>query len=585
MSHLQLPRLHFRGDFQTNVPTCNNDSIASVFPAEKFVDSALVGVDMKGMDDPTFMKWLRQIAPNFGIRAGWNLYGDGTCGFLNATVHSAQPAGANLITDPTADPIINASVDLLGAVLGSPVMVDLDPEGTLGTQIFCDQFSLVRNDLSIIGQPVRFCSRFLVERNLGAGGFTAYSATWYAAIPPGQMTISPGASPTLDSFRQAVANGAGLFVAFCTYLLDYRISDEQLAQDFALNRPTTNPAVGKLIGTLGTWDPREMATIPIGRRLNTAGTLMQDHAEYHFKPAIASVDHARKIVSLDMMHAVPELDNTLTKVNVGKLKLTLTTTTPAGTQTSDVGEVAYDRAAYELQSGVVDVPYPANLDASIDGGRLSLVQSDTGLALLDELGPTVETDDRCTYLQVNESATLGLRHLVKGQAPTAAATIRITQYVTSNRAFTPATPATAVLAVPDHVDLAADGTGEVPIKAVQPGTCVLAFLPPGEPADSRQFFCNVRVLPLDNYDAVPDSQLTFALIYKEVLRYYYLLYPAMNARINLGNEASVRIKAQFILDRTDKSTWDGSSYMPVTRDLSDGKRKLLTRWCQKVLGG
>jgi hypothetical protein len=583
MSHLQLPRLHFRGDFQTNVPTCNNDDIASALPNEKFVDSALIAVDTKGMDDPTFVKWLRQSAPPFGIRAGWNLYGDGTCGFLNVAVHSAQPAGAALITDPAADPVINASVDLLGTVLGSPVMVDLDPEGTLGTQIFCDQFSLARNDLSIIGQPVRFCSRFVVQRNLGVGGFTAFSATWYAAIRPSAMTISAGASPTFDSFRKAAANGAGLFVAFCTYLLAPRISNDQLAQDFALNRSTANPAFGKVLGTLGIWDPKEMATIPIGRRLNPAGTLMQNHAPFQLNPAIASIDHARRVVSVDLMHAVPELDSTLTKLNVGKIKMALTTTTANGTQSNDLGEVPYDRAAYELQSGVVDVPYPANLDAAIDAGQLSLVQSDTGLTLLDELGPTVETDSRCTYLQLNESAALALQYLLKGRAPTAAATVRIAQYLTSNRAFSPATAATAVLDLPDHVDLAA-GTGQVPIKAIRPGTCVLAFLPPGEPDDSIQFFCNVRVLPQDNYDAVPDDQLNFALIYKEVLRYYYLLYPAMNARINLSSEIAVRIKAQFILDRTDKNTWDNSSYMPITRELSDGKRKLLTRWCTKVLG-
>jgi hypothetical protein len=112
--------------------------------------------------------------------------------------------------------------------------------------------------LVVVAMVLTIASGFLLARlfrqNAGYGALA------------GAGTAICGASATLDSFRNAAARGAGLLVAFCTYLLAPRISQNQLAQDFALNRPTTNPAFGKVIGTLGIWDPSEMATIPIGRR-------------------------------------------------------------------------------------------------------------------------------------------------------------------------------------------------------------------------------------------------------------------------------------------------------------------------------
>jgi hypothetical protein len=580
MSHLLLPRLHFRGEFRTDVTTCNNDDIASAFPAQQFVDSAQVKVDTFGMDDAAFAKWLREMAPPFGIRAGWNLYGDCSCGFVDAKVHGAHPAGGSLILDPAVDPIVHAAVELRHAV-----MVDLDPEGTLGTQIFCDEFSLFKsNELSIVAQPARLHSRFIARRNLGTGGFTAFAACWFAAIRPDRMTISAGASATLDSFRTAHAAGAGLFLAFCIYLLAPRISQQQLALDFAVKRPTHNPALGKVIGTLGVWRPHEMTTVPVGRRLNPGITLQHDHVPYQFNAAVAAIDKGRRVISLDMVNTVPETDEALNKVNIGALTLTLISSGSTGPERHDIADIAYDRPAYERQAGLVDVPYAAALDPLIDAGRLALVQASTGAIVLDEIDATVETDDRCVYLQVNDTTTIALRLHVKGAAAPNPATVLVKQYVTSNRSFSPATSASAVVAAPDQIALPSGRAGAISVKAIRPGTCLLAFLPPGEGADSLQFFANLRVLPTDNYDGVPDKELTFQLIYQEVLRYYHLLYPAMSEVFDLSNELNVTVRAQFIRDRIAKAKWDRSSYMPISRDLSDGKRKLLERWCDKILG-
>jgi hypothetical protein len=53
----------------------------------------------------------------------------------------------------------------------------------------------------------------------------------------------------------------------------------------------------------------------------------------------------------------------------------------------------------------------------------------------------------------------------------------------------------------------------------------------------------------------------------------------MFVRLAFQNEAIAKQNASNIRQFIDKSTWNSTSYMPVSRDLSDGKRKLLQRWC------
>jgi hypothetical protein len=101
---------------------------------------------------------------------------------------------------------------------------------------------------------------------------------------------------------------------------------------------------------------------------------------------------------------------------------------------------------------------------------------------------------------------------------------------------------------------------------------------------ARDPYVSVRVLPADDYAHVGDDELTFGLVYKEVLRYYHLLHPAMSRVLDLSDERVMTAVAGTLLQRTDPAAWLGARYMPRTRDLSAGKRRLLERWCRKVTG-
>ncbi|MDA1018289.1 MAG: hypothetical protein O3A00_28020, partial [Planctomycetota bacterium] len=468
--------------------------------------------------------------------------------------------------------------------LNQAVMVDVDPEGTLGTQIFANEISLSKGGQRLItGRPTRFYSRWVLRRNLGTSGFTAFAATWHAVVMPDVLTIGDFDSPVMQAFRDAKINGLGLFVRFCTYVLAPRISQSQLASDFAQGRTTSNPAYGQSLGTVGTWQPGTMQSLPQARRLGSAAQIMHDHTSFQLNPAPFTVDTTKRVVSVDMINAVPEMNESLEKVNVGPLALFVRSPGDSG-EVRRIGPIKYDRIAYESQGGMVDIPFTPDLDNVVAGGDFEIRQDETGAALLTEVDTTIETDDRGIYIDAPENQQVRVRVLHRGK-PTAAGTkIELRQFVTTNRTFVEANDDNAVLEIPSVVDVGSGGDALFTAAALRPGTCLISFSPYGETTPVTEFFTNVRVLPEDNYDHVSESDLTYQLIYDEVLRYYHLLYPAMsNPEVfELNVEFQVIIRAQPIRERIVKELWDRWEYMPRTRELSAGKRKLLTRWSKKI---
>lgn len=581
MSHYDLPRLHFRGGFRANVATANNDDLAIAFPDQQFVDTDQVTVNRMGMDDAAFQAWLRDTAPPFGIRGGWNVYGDCYCDFPDTTVRSTHPTNSGLVVDPAIDSFIGAEIDLPAKL----VMVDLNPEGTLSTQLFCDEFNFTANpSMRIGGRPSRFYSHNIARRNLAASGFTAFAASWYAAIEPDEMSISAGNSPVLMSFQSAHESGAGLFIAFCTYFLSPLISQNQLAQDFAAGLTTQNPAIGHVVGTVGLWKEDELKAVPMRRRLVPGALLQHDHVDFRLNSAQAHTNTDTSTITLDLMNAFPEIDDSLEKVNVGRVRLAVDVAGDKTAERHDIGEINYDREQYERESGLFDIAYSADLSDKIEQGDLVLYQPDTDAVLLRESRLVIATDNRCLYLHEGETTQVKIRVRDKGDVPSAVTTVQLRQYRTTNRVFAASPPADEVVSLPASVSTDPGGEGVFSVAGQNAGTCLIAFVAPGQPDQSIEFYCSIRVLPTDSYDHLSNSELSFQLIYDEVLRYYHLLYPSMSERFDLSSEISVELHAQAILDRISPAIWDRSAYMPVTRELSAGKRRLLERWCRLILG-
>jgi hypothetical protein len=305
-----------------------------------------------------------------------------------------------------------------------------------------------------------------------------------------------------------------------------------------------------------------------------------DHNPFTLNPATVRASAADRSLSIDLINAVPEVDEHLEKVDLGPLALALEYRDGAATRTQVLGSLVNTRAAYEARAGLADFQVAPDVWPLLDSGRLKVVQVATGAALLDEAPVVVETDDRATYLEQGHLGTLRLRGWVRGR-PAAGASVRIRQFSTTHKTNAPIPPATPVVRCPDAVTLDADGAAAVPVQGLNSGCCTLRFLPAEDEARTDYFGC-VRVLPTDDYSHLPDSQVDFALIYREIFQYYHLLHPAMDALIDLSSEAAVRARLDPVRARVAGTAPDDPAFMPRTRDLSAGKLALLLRWCALV---
>jgi hypothetical protein len=335
---------------------------------------------------------------------------------------------------------------------------------------------------------------------------------------------------------------------------------------------------------------------------------------YYLQPAPFYVDTVNQRIVLDFGMAIPEdtglsvppAPGDLHKVDYDALRVTIT----SGGKEQLIATMPYsmyDRAAYELTGGIIELPYPAALTPVITAPDAILrfyADGTTTTPLLQEIAyASIATDDYCQYLSVGETASARLQVLLKG-VPAANVTLTPTQYAVYNKdggdtglvskamlqIQSSDGPIVQVLTNPITTD--ANGYVTVTVRGVRPGIGTVRYQGPGDDFNPTKpfppmpnayfgycFYSSFRVLPADNYDNVPDSQVTWAFVYQEVMRYYYLIYPGMFARLALQEESTARSFASVIRQFTAKNTWDSTSYMPVTRELSDGKRKLLQRWC------
>ena len=132
----------------------------------------------------------------------------------------------------------------------------------------------------------------------------------------------------------------------------------------------------------------------------------------------------------------------------------------------------------------------------------------------------------------------------------------------------------------------------------KPGVRFYAFIPSEEgliPADIMHYmlitgnFVNLRVLPEFLWESTDScsqpgeqkSQVNFDLIYRQFLMHYDLIYPSSGIITPFSQGYLSKIRDYMIKLMSDDA-WDQYRYMPSTRDLPKGKRKLFIEWLDIV---
>lgn len=153
------------------------------------------------------------------------------------------------------------------------------------------------------------------------------------------------------------------------------------------------------------------------------------------------------------------------------------------------------------------------------------------------------------------------------------------------------------------IDVPANGELTIAAEAIRPGFANIAFYPVANgdtykgppksvsaPFISYAFYCVVRALPFDNLAAVdfdnwlkskpdavhlPDVSLVNQRVFDEVFGLFYRLYPVMDF---ISNPTKFQEWRGKILEVTDNEIFNSARYMPVTRNLSAGNRRILELW-------
>jgi hypothetical protein len=636
MSGLTLPRIIFSGTTNWNPNTVNN--------GPNTYDEVNVAPALGGMTLAQYAAWLLQFDPTSGdVNGSWNIYGDHGVVFSPVTVTGVQPVAQG------QDPLIGKPVQILSET--TPRMIDIDPYSPYTTQIVFGTFSLGDDSVGVSGPgAVRLASRWPdFSRNLTQLPIAGpMGVVWQAALPKSSLAWNGlGQSPALAALKAAVeADPAnqGLVFLFASYRTLYYqtaswqgqpiTSPQQLSAAYQAGFTDGNPAQSMTLGRVTVWGPGELASAPTGDRLLVPanpvtavdlaparglrrdahpGRPLAAAQPVSLGPAQARLDSSRNVVILDFLSTFPEADASLAKADLGTFTLQVT---GSGGQMTTVGApitfADYDRQAYESGGGIVEVSFDPALSDTIAHGTLQLLSSN-GTVALQQVSLVSETDQRGLWVDEATTGEVRVQTYQNGATPpsgTVQLLVAPYSFDASSGSFTLIQdPSQAVFEILDGsgqplplapvLPVGADGSTTFTVSPLQAGMGNYLFFPftgpvPTPPAtlgglDPNQSFAALRAFPFDDElnEQAPDSALTWQFIYQHVLSTWDVVYPLMSTIIPLSKQKAVDKAAKAIHERVDLNPGRSSRYMPVTRDMSAGKKKLLLRYLalQKGPGG
>lgn len=178
------------------------------------------------------------------------------------------------------------------------------------------------------------------------------------------------------------------------------------------------------------------------------------------------------------------------------------------------------------------------------------------------------------YLDLGESGTLQVQVLNRGLPAPAGVAVRWVS--TSTSAPTQQTTLTDAYGV-----ATLSVTGGSADAAIGQIDCYVASTddpPPAVPDTMTTSYLWVRTLPPgDDIGRLPP---TWDNVYRNVLFNWHAMAPCMDNWLRLDDPAQVAAYGPLIQQLTAKENFEAYRFMPVTRDLTAGQRKLLYAWLQ-----
>ena len=346
------------------------------------------------------------------------------------------------------------------------------------------------------------------------------------------------------------------------------------------------------------------------------------------------VDADNNVISIDLLNTFPEMYWQGDKVDLGTIALCVQNDQGATTQVATLKYGDYNQGNYEKTGGILDVKFDPGLTKQIADGTLVLHATADGktITALAERAWMAQTDDRGIYLNEGEKRSFDVSVFYKGKR-TPNVKLMIAKYAPAIDPDNPLSyvgaPVNAIAASGPQivnvtngktstvkvgngsdtietsvavVDVGANGVARVEIAAASAGLPVLMFYPfrPNDPLPTPQydfddsvpsgasFYTTIRVLSFDEafvdefvqlWNSTFDPAKAWDFVYSNILYLYDMIFPVMLRFVPLGERARVEGAIDQVLRLIAPSYFAESTLaMPITRDLSQGKRTVLQLW-------
>jgi len=384
-------------------------------------------------------------------------------------------------------------------------------------------------------------------------------------------------------------------------------------------------------------------TEPVGHAARVLATNGGGPPPFPFGAIFAELNKQYNLVSLDLSNAILEQTADAQRYDYGPITVGVQNGSfqPIGT----IQSAQYLQSGFFATSGLVDVELSVAFDQVEDllkDGLLGLQVTAGGKTLLasKEQALVAETDDRGVYVDQCRIAEISVQVRHKNKLPPDGTSVYLAQYFPwllklgsswwqrfGTTPTDPSDPAKICNVLPSSEYVSFIGTGSdgaVPvtdgyakfqIAAQAPGFPAIAFFPflQGDsvpvPPDSITFgftnkdtpqlgtayFSSARVMPFDNdlpqkfvdlWNSKYDKDAAWYFVYHEILYLYDMLFPIMQSIVNLGDQKEVEKHIRRILELTAAGNVQRNTlYMPVTRDLSAGKRLVIEAYGGLVIAG
>jgi hypothetical protein len=322
---------------------------------------------------------------------------------------------------------------------------------------------------------------------------------------------------------------------------------------------------GRLMGCIGPRRTGEPARFVPGRRLRQQGAGPLHHAP-------CRVDEASGQAFVDLSNSLPVTAIGGPLQDVGALHLAFLD--DSGRPTTLAPLTGVDPDTFWIRSGIATAPLTPDQLAAVAQRRLAVVDAaDPPTVLLAENadGSWVRADEFVFRLAQHEPHRQASTTITATTFGRPAAGVAITVNVE---------PASTAVAVPDAVVTDAEGRARLEITAgtttavphIEGTVASIRYGPRDRPADPDG---GISVLVFDDY--VAPERPTWNRDVWPIFQQYANLYPVMKGLFDLGNYNSV-VQQQVYIKRTLSAPVDSPHHMPVSRDLSPGKRDMILKW-------